>query len=111
MNILNVEAIAIGGISLIGIIGVLGFFVSLIVQLTKGFIPKKIPTDLFVMVISLIVTMFALVMFIQWKDIAAEWYYYVLGIFGSFVVAFLAMNGWSKLKELWSRFVNKTEGE
>ena len=69
--------------SVIGVIGVLAAFVLIITEVLKGIVPKSFPTILLVLIISLIITVLAVILFceISFKMIAA-------GIIGSFVVSF-----------------------
>lgn len=85
--------------SVIGVIGILAAFVSIITEILKGIIPKFFPTKLLVLIISLIVTVLAIILFceINFKMIAA-------GIIGSFVVSFVSMYGFDSLKSIFDRF-------
>lgn len=86
------------------IMGALVFGVSVITQVLKGaFGLKKVPTDLLVFVISLILTVIALFVYLAVYNIAFVWYYLIAAVIGSFFVAFVAMYGWAKFKELWLR--------
>lgn len=85
--------------SVIGIIGVLAAFVSIITEVLKGIVPKSFPTKLLVLIISLIVTVLAIIVFceVSFKMIVA-------GIMGSFVVSFVSMYGFDSLKSIFDRF-------
>ena len=85
--------------SVIGVIGILAAFVSIITEVLKGIIPKSFPTKLLVLIISLIVTVLAIILFceINFKMISA-------GIIGSFVVSFVSMYGFDSLKSIFDRF-------
>ncbi len=91
---------------IIGILGALAFTVSLITELLKD-MPgiKKIPTKAFVILVSLIVTVAALLVYVSYAHIVLLWYYVTLAVFAAFVVAYIAMYGWDTLKELKDRFV------
>lgn len=90
---------------LFAVIGVLAFIVSAITEVTKciGFL-KRIPTDLQVIVLSLVITILAYLAYCSYKAATIEWYIFVGVILTSFLVAFVAMYGWDKFNELWSRF-------
>lgn len=99
------------GISLgeaLGIVGGLAFLVSLITQVLKNIVPKKFPTKILVIIISLILTELFVIIFggITLLNI-------VFGAIGSFIVGFIAMYGWDNAKELYNRYryqdVNKNE--
>ena len=93
-------------VAIIGILGVLAFAVSLITELLKD-MPgiKKMPTKAFVILVSLIVTVTALLIYVAYAHIVLRWYYVALAVFAAFVVAYIAMYGWDTLKELKDRFV------
>lgn len=92
-------------VSVIGVIGILAAFVSVITEVLKGIIPKSFPTKLLVLIISFIVTILTIIVFceISFKMIAA-------GIIGSFVVSFVSMYGFDSLKSIFDRFVKSNSG-
>jgi len=93
-------------VAIIGVLGALAFAVSLITELLKD-MPgiKKLPTKAFVILVSLIVTVAALLIYVAYAHIMLLWYYVALAVFAAFVVAYIAMYGWDTLKELKGRFV------
>lgn len=100
------QILAENSVLLIGILGALAFAVSLIVEVLKE-LPgiKKIPTKLFAIIISLVVTVVALFVYSAMQGITVLWYYVVLAVFAAFVVAYISMYGWDTLKELKDRFI------
>ena len=90
----------------IDILGALAFDVYIIVEVLKEHTGiKKIPTKLFVIIISFIVTVVALFVYSAMQGITVLWYYVVLAVFAAFVVAYISMYGWDTLKELKDRFI------
>lgn len=91
---------------IIGMLGALAFMVSLITELLKD-MPgiKKVPTKAFVILVSLIVTVAALLIYVAYARVILLWYYVVLAVFAAFVVAYIAMYGWDTLKEIKDRFI------
>lgn len=89
----------------LGIIGILATLISVITEVTKklGFL-AKIPTDLQVIVLSIILSLLTYFGYVSYAGIPVVWYLVVLTIIGSFVVAFITMFGWAKLMELYNRF-------
>ncbi len=87
------------------IVGILAFVVSVIVEVTKN-LPwlSKIPTDLEVIVLALILTLVAFFAYMSYMSLAITWYYVVGAIITGFFVAFIAMFGWEKLTALYKRF-------
>lgn len=90
---------------IIAIIGVLAFLVSTITEVFKGVgILSKIPTDIVVLVLSIVITITAFVAYMQYIQQAILWYMIIAAIMAGLIVAFVAMYGWEKLSELWNRF-------
>ena len=92
--------------AIIGVLGALAFMVSLITELLKD-MPgiKKLPTKAFVILVSLVVTVAALLIYVAYAHVMLLWYYVALAVFAAFVVAYIAIYGWDTLKELKDRFV------
>jgi len=90
---------------LVTVIGILAIAISVITQVTKtwGFL-DKIPTAIQVYVISLILTVLALVIYLQVQNLTFVWYYIVGAILLSFFVSFVTTNGWDQLIVLCKRF-------
>ena len=93
-------------VAVIGVLGALAFVVSIITEMLKD-MPgvRKLPTKAFVILVSIIVTVAALLIYAAYIHIALLWHYVVLAVFASFVVAYIAMYGWDALKELKDRFI------
>lgn len=90
---------------LLGVIGILAFAVSVVVQVFKGVsVLKKIPTDILVFVLSIALTVTAFVAYMQYVQQTILWYMIVATILAGLLVAFVAMYGWEKVSELWKRF-------
>lgn len=90
---------------IIAIIGVLAFLVSTITEVFKGVgILSKIPTDIVVLVLSIVITITAFVAYMQYIQQAILWYMIIAAIMAGLIVAFVAMYGWEKLSDLWARF-------
>lgn len=90
---------------LLGVIGVLAFAVSIVVQVFKGVsFLKKIPTDILVFILSIGLTVTAFVAYMQYIQQTIIWYMIIAAILAGILVAFVAMYGWEKVSELWKRF-------
>lgn len=86
-------------------IGALAFVVSVITEVIKGIgVMKKVPTDIVVIILSMVLTVVAFFAYAQYAALAVVWYWVVAALICGFFVAFIAMYGWSKLNELWTRF-------
>lgn len=91
--------------AILAVIGALAFIVSVITQVFKGVgVLPKIPTDILVLVLSIGITVTAFVAYMQYIQQTIIWYMILAAILAGFLVAFVAMYGWEKFAELWSRF-------
>jgi len=91
--------------AILAVIGALAFIVSVITQVFKGVgVLAKIPTDILVLVLSIGITVTAFVAYMQYIQQTIIWYMILAAILAGFLVAFVAMYGWEKFAELWSRF-------
>lgn len=92
----------------LAVIGVIAFMVSVITQVLKGVgIFNKIPTDILVFVLSIVLTVTSFIAYMQYIQQTIIWYMILAAIMAGFIVAFVAMFGWEKLSDLWSRFNKK----
>lgn len=90
---------------LLAIIGILAFLVSVITEVTKNLsVLVKIPTDLQVIVLSIMLCEALYLTYVSYMSMTAKWYYIVVCLVAAFIVAFVAMYGWDKLTTLYSRF-------
>lgn len=91
--------------AILAVIGALAFIVSVITQVFKGVgVLSKIPTGILVLVLSIGITVTAFVAYMQYIQQTIIWYMILAAILAGFLVAFVAMYGWEKFAELWSRF-------
>ena len=88
--------------SVLGIVMVLAFTVNIIVQTTKEFIP--LPTKLWCIIVSAALIIGCVLSLMAAGYIKFSFSAILLGIIGSFIVAFIAMYGFDTFKELWERF-------
>ena len=90
---------------LLTVIGVLAFTVSVITEVTKSVsFLNKIPTDIQVLVTSILLSVISVVVYVQMNKAEMVWYYIVGAIILGFFVAFIAMFGWEKLTTMYARF-------
>ena len=90
---------------LLGVLGVLVFFVQLVVELTKS-LPKirAVPTQLWAIIVSLIISETALFVYVAWAGVSLLWYYPVFAIFTALVISYISTYGWDSLYKLWLRY-------
>ncbi|MHC1749483.1 MAG: hypothetical protein AB9856_14520 [Cellulosilyticaceae bacterium] len=87
------------------LIGGLAFVVTVITEVTKNIsILKNIPTDLHVVLLSVLLSVLTYFVYVSYGDTKIIWYYIVASVILGFLVAYIAMFGWSKFDELWKRF-------
>ena len=60
--------------------------------------------DILVFVLYIGITVAAFVAYMQYIQTSILWYMILAAIIAGFIVAFVAMYGWEKLSELWTRF-------
>ena len=91
-------------------IGAMAFVVSVITEVIKGIgVMKKVPTDIVVIILSMVLTVVAFFAYAQYATLVVAWYWVVAAIICGFFVAFIAMYGWDKINELWTRFNPKNK--
>lgn len=89
-------------------IGILAFTVSIITQVIKEVgVFAKIPTNIIVVILAIILTVGAFVAGMQYLKITILWYMVVAAIILGFFVAFIAMKGWKEFTDTLSRFYKK----
>ena len=95
------------GTSLVAIIGVLAFVVSLITQVIKEIpIIDSVPTSLLVIALSVTITPATYIAYAQYSYMQTHWYMIAASIIAGFFVAFVAMFGWEKVSEIYTRMTN-----
>lgn len=91
-------------------VAVLCTLITVITEFTKEIgILNRIPTDLQVLVLSIIVCVITFFAWISYMKITFVWYYLVAVIFGSFIVAIICTKGWQYLTDIWKRFYIKKD--
>ena len=90
------------GSIILGIMFALTTAVTLIVEVVKRLVPK-IPTDLVVVVISIALTVLAMIVYASVIEISVMWYYAVGAVILGIFVAYAAMFGWDKFTAIVSR--------
>ena len=83
----------------ISIVGVLVVLTNIITQVLKKVTWEKLPTNILVVIISMVLTLVAFFAYCQIKAVAVVWYMVVATVGLGFMVAYAAMFGFDKLKE------------
>lgn len=85
---------------IITILGVLVALTNIIVQVTKKLTWDKLPTNIVAVVVAELLTVGSGIAYAQIEAIALEWYIVAAFIVAGFMVAYAAMFGFDKLKEI-----------
>ncbi len=92
---------------IISIVGVLVVITNIITQVLKQLTWDKLPTNILVVTIAMVLTLVALFAYCQFEGIAIVWYMVVAAVVLGFFVAYAAMFGFDKLKEAISQLDKK----
>ena len=92
---------------MLSVIFALMVVVNLITEIAKRLGLKK--TNLFVVILSELLTMISFFAYVDIKQIKIEWYFIVGAIFIGLGVAYAAMFGYDKLKQAILQIQNKKE--
>ena len=90
------------------VISLLSFVVSVVTEVTKNLsFLKKVPTELQVIVTSVIVTVGSYVGYSLNKNLPITFFCVFGAFFGSFIVALVSVRGWAFVKSIYSRVSSK----
>ena len=79
------------------------FVTTITVEVVKGLF-KHVPTNIVAFIVSMIVTILAVIILCAMLGIPFMWYYIVGAILLGIFVAYASMYGFDKFKETWERF-------
>ena len=84
--------------------GVLAFFVAVIVQTVKELpVLKKLPTSAVALGVSLILCPLSLLAFCAYTGESVTWYFICASVLAAFPVYLVATGGWERLRDIWER--------
>lgn len=86
--------------TIVTIIGVLVALTNIIVEVAKKSTCDKLPTNVLALVVAIALTLAAGVAYCQIYAVSVTWYIVVALIVAGFMVAYAAMFGFDKLKEI-----------
>ena len=92
--------------TLIAIIGVLVAVTNIIVEVLKKVIWDKIPTSLLALIVALALTLVAFFAWASYVGFVIVWYMVVAAVVVGLMVAYAAMFGFDKLKEILANLNN-----
>ena len=94
--------------TLLTVIAVLVALTNIVVEVLKKLTWNKIPTDLLAIIVAVALTMLAFFAWASYAGIAVLWYYIAAAIVVGLMVAYAAMFGFDKLKEILTKCKNST---
>ena len=97
-----VNAIFTYGSIMLSAVALLVFAATTIVEVIKGLFPK-VPTNFVAVVVSLIITVLAVVILCTVLKITIMWYYAVGAVVLGLFVSYAAMFGFDKFKAAWEK--------
>ena len=86
--------------TIIAIVGVLVALTNVIVEVAKKATWDKLPTNILALVVALVLTIVAGIAYCQTNTVAITWYIVFALVVIGFMVAYAAMFGFDKLKEI-----------
>lgn len=95
---------------LLPVIGLLVALTNIVTQVLKKLTWDKLPTNIVAVVVGLVLTVLAGIAYCQIKNVTMTWYIIIAFVVGGFMVAYAAMFGFDKLKEILNWEVNN-DGE
>ena len=87
---------------ILSILTALSFTVNIIVQMTKSFVP--LPTKLWCIIVASTINLAVLFGVSSFNIFKVNLGSMLICIFGSFIVAYIAMYGFDTFRSLWKRF-------
>lgn len=94
--------------TLLTVIAVLVALTNIVVEVLKKLTWNKIPTDLLAIIVAVALTMLAFFAWASYTGITVLWYYIAAAIVVGLMVAYAAMFGFDKLKEILTKCKNST---
>lgn len=92
--------------TLLTVIAVLVALTNIVVEVLKKLTWNKIPTDLLAIIVAVALTMLAFFAWASYAGITILWYYIAAAIVVGLMVAYAAMFGFDKLKEILTKCKN-----
>ena len=88
---------------LISIIGVLVALTNIITEVVKKAIWDRLPTNILAITVAMILTLVAFFGWAAYASVPILWYYVAAAVVVGFLVAYAAMFGFDKLKEILAK--------
>lgn len=92
---------------ILSIVGVLVVLTNIIVQVLKKLTWDRLPTNVLAVLVAMALTLVAFFAYCQIRGVAVLWYMVVAAVVVGFMVAYAAMFGFDKLKEVIMQMESK----
>lgn len=92
--------------ALLAIVGLLVLITNMVVEVLKKVTWEKFPTNLLAVIVAVVLTLVAFVTYMKIMALAMVWWYFPPVIVCGFLVAYAAMFGYDKFKEMILQFKN-----
>lgn len=94
---------------ILSIVGVLVVLTNIIVQVLKKLTWDRLPTNILAVLVAMALTLVAFFAYCQIRGVAVLWYMVVAAVVVGFMVAYAAMFGFDKLREVILQLEKKKE--
>ena len=110
INSVNIDALYALASKLIVLVGVMAFLVSVVTQVLKQIpgLEKRVPTQITVIVTSMILCPAAMAAMAVYYSVPIDWFMVFASFIASFIVSLVSMDGWEHVAELWNRMIKKS---
>ncbi|MCD8156506.1 MAG: hypothetical protein LUD53_03500 [Clostridiales bacterium] len=79
---------------------------SIVTEITKGIgFLAKIPTDLEVLVLSVVLTLLAYFAYITYAAVPVVWFHVIAAVLAGFILALVCTRGWNYVINIFKRFL------
>ena len=95
--------------AILSIVGILVVVTNIIVQVLKKLTWDKLPTNILATIVAMVLTLVAFFAYCQIKAVPVVWYMVAAAVVLGFFVAYAAMFGFDKLKEVIMQLKSKKE--
>lgn len=95
--------------AILSIVGILVVVTNIVVQVLKKLTWDKLPTNILATVVAMVLTLAVFFAYCQIRSVPVAWYMVAAAVVLGFFVAYAAMFGFDKLKEVIMQLKGKNE--
>ena len=96
------------GLGTLSALSVMAFLTMIVVEVLKQIVPKKFPTKALTVIVALLI---AVIVPLLAPGAVVSFAFIATNVLNGFIVAFISMNGFDSLKDIWERVKGKDDGE